>query len=202
MTPICVGKLTIIGSDNGFSPGRRQAIIWTNAGILLIWTLGTNFSQVVIEIQTFSLKKICLKMSFAKGCPFRLSLNVLSIHASVNKPSLVQANRLSPSRCQAIIWTNAGILLIMCPWEQIFCEFFIKIQSFSRKNNKCENVLCKILAISSRSRTFVLGMSNWPTLWKRDFQMWIMNTIFISGFKFHRSLFQRVLLTICQHWSR
>ena len=29
-THICVGKLTIIGSDNGLSPGRRQAIIWTN----------------------------------------------------------------------------------------------------------------------------------------------------------------------------
>ena len=36
MTQICVGKLSIIGSDNGLSPGRRQAIIWTNAGILLI----------------------------------------------------------------------------------------------------------------------------------------------------------------------
>ena len=30
-TYICVGKLTIIGSDKGLSPGRRQAIIWTNA---------------------------------------------------------------------------------------------------------------------------------------------------------------------------
>ena len=27
VTHICVGKLTIIGSDNGLSPGRRQAII-------------------------------------------------------------------------------------------------------------------------------------------------------------------------------
>ena len=44
VTHICVGKSTIIGSDNGSSPGRRQAIIWTNAVILLIETLGTNFS--------------------------------------------------------------------------------------------------------------------------------------------------------------
>ena len=44
--PICVIKLTIIGSDNGLSPGRRQAIIWTNAEILLIWPLGTNFSDI------------------------------------------------------------------------------------------------------------------------------------------------------------
>ena len=43
-------KLTIIGSDNGLSPGRRQAIIWTNAGILLIRTLRTNFSELLIEI--------------------------------------------------------------------------------------------------------------------------------------------------------
>ena len=40
VTHICVGKLTIIGSDNGLAPGRRQAIIWTNAGILLIRPLG------------------------------------------------------------------------------------------------------------------------------------------------------------------
>ena len=46
VTHICVGNLTIIGSDNGLSPGRRQAIIWTNAGILLIGPLGTNFSEI------------------------------------------------------------------------------------------------------------------------------------------------------------
>ena len=39
---------TIIGSDNGLSPGRHQAIIWTNDGILLIGTLGTNFSEILI----------------------------------------------------------------------------------------------------------------------------------------------------------
>ena len=27
VTPICVGKLTIIGSDNGLSPGRRQPML-------------------------------------------------------------------------------------------------------------------------------------------------------------------------------
>ena len=77
VTHICVGKLTIIGSDNGLSPERRQAIIWTNAGILLIGPLGTNFNEILIGIQTFSLKKIRLKMSSAKCCSFRLGLNVL-----------------------------------------------------------------------------------------------------------------------------
>ena len=42
VTHTCVCKLTTIGSDNGLSPGRRQAIIWSNAGILLIGSLGTN----------------------------------------------------------------------------------------------------------------------------------------------------------------
>ena len=56
VTHICVGKLTIIGSDNGLSPERRQAIIWTNAGILLIGPLGKNLSEILIEIQTLSLK--------------------------------------------------------------------------------------------------------------------------------------------------
>ena len=78
VTYICIGKLTIIGSDNGLSPGRRQAIIWTNAGVLLIGPLGTNFSKMLIEIQAFSWKRIRLKMSSDKCCPFRLGLNVLT----------------------------------------------------------------------------------------------------------------------------
>ena len=45
---ICVGKLIIIGSDNGLSPGRRQAIIWNNAGIWLMGPLGTNFSEILM----------------------------------------------------------------------------------------------------------------------------------------------------------
>ena len=77
MTHICVGNLTIIGSDNGLSRGRRQAIIWTSAGILLIGPLGTNFSEMLIEIHTFSFKKIHLQMSSGKWRPFCLGLNVL-----------------------------------------------------------------------------------------------------------------------------
>ena len=79
MMHICVGNLTIIVSDNGLSPYRRQAIIWTNAGILLIGPLGTNFSAILIRIQTFSFKKMHLKMLSAKWRPFRLSLNVLRL---------------------------------------------------------------------------------------------------------------------------
>ena len=65
VTHICVGNLTIIGSENGLSPGRRQAIIWT------------NFREILTEIITFSFKKMYLKMSSANCHPFRLGLNVL-----------------------------------------------------------------------------------------------------------------------------
>ena len=71
-----VGNLTIIGSDNGLSHGRRQVIIITNAGILSIGPLWTNFNEILIGIQTFSFKKMHFKMS-AKWRPFCLGLIVL-----------------------------------------------------------------------------------------------------------------------------
>ena len=57
---------------------RRQAIIWTNAGILLIGLLGTNFSEILIGIQTFSFTKLHLKTSSAKWRLFCLGLNELT----------------------------------------------------------------------------------------------------------------------------
>ena len=91
-THICVNKRTIIGSDKGLSPSRRQAIIRTNAGILLIRPLGTNFSEILVEIQTFSLKKIRLKMSSAKCCSFRLGLNMLMSSCYLHLGLLVTDN--------------------------------------------------------------------------------------------------------------
>ena len=49
-TTTTTSKLTIIGSDDGLSPGRCQAIIWTNAGIFLIGPLGANFGEILIKI--------------------------------------------------------------------------------------------------------------------------------------------------------
>ena len=66
VTHICVSKLTSIGTDNGLPPGRRQVIIWSNDGILLIGFLGSNFSEILIGIPTFSFNKIHLKISSGK----------------------------------------------------------------------------------------------------------------------------------------
>ena len=66
MTHICVGNITIIGTNNGLSSGRRKAIIWTNVGIVIIGLLGTNYSEIWIWILPFSFKKINSKMASAK----------------------------------------------------------------------------------------------------------------------------------------
>ena len=76
MTHIYVSELNNIGSDNGLSPGRRQTIIWSNAGTLLIGHVGTNASEIVIKIYIFSFKKVHLKIWSGNWRPFRLGLNV------------------------------------------------------------------------------------------------------------------------------
>ena len=78
VTHIWFSKLIIIGSGNGFSPSRRQAIIWTNAGILLIGPLETNFSEILIKIHISSFKKMHLKMSSGKWWPSCPGLNMLT----------------------------------------------------------------------------------------------------------------------------
>ena len=90
---ICISKLTIIDSDNGLPLGC-QAIIWTNAGMLLVGPLGTYFSKILSEILTFSFKKMHLKMSSGKWWPFCLSLNVLT-PAGGNKVSLSTTRRIA-----------------------------------------------------------------------------------------------------------
>ena len=65
-------------SDYGLWTSRRQASIWTNAGLLSIGPLRTNFSGILFKIQQFSLKKMHLKMSSAKRRLCGLGLNVLT----------------------------------------------------------------------------------------------------------------------------
>ena len=83
---MCVGNLTIIGSDNGLSPGWRQAINWTNAGVLLTGHLATKskdilllhvsikkhaFENVVWEMSAILSRPQCIKRSKRNGisCP-------------------------------------------------------------------------------------------------------------------------------------
>ena len=117
VTHTCVSKLTkltIIASDNGLSPGRRQAIIWTSAGILLIGSLGTNLSEILIEMITFSFKKMRLKVSSAKWRPCCLGLNVLTKKLSslcVTSPNKTPDGCSAPGACNTKLtsqWVLSG----------------------------------------------------------------------------------------------
>ena len=61
VTHVCLSTLTIIGPYNGLLPDQCQTIIWTNAGILLIKTLGTSFSEILSKIQIFHWRKCIWK---------------------------------------------------------------------------------------------------------------------------------------------
>ena len=164
---ICVDKLTIVCSDNGLSPGWCQAIIWANAGILLIWALGTNFSDILIEIHMSSFQKMPLKMS-AKcerlhnldqvfWCHMASSGNKLThwgqvTHICISKLTIIGSdNGLSPDRRQAIIWTNAGLLLIGHLGTN-FSEILIQILTFSFKK-------MHLKVSSAKRRPYCLGLN-------------------------------------------
>ena len=59
-----------IDSGTGLSLVQHQTITQTNADLLLIGPLGTNFSEILIRIQNFSFMKMLLKISSAKRQPF------------------------------------------------------------------------------------------------------------------------------------
>ena len=90
VTHICVNKLTIIGWKIGLSHGRGQVTIGTSSAILVIGSLGTNFSEILIEISTFSFRKRHFKRTPGKWRPFRLGLIVLNARHSISFGSFKQ----------------------------------------------------------------------------------------------------------------
>ena len=100
VTHICVSDLTIIGSDNGLSPGRRQAIIWTNAELLLNGSLGTNFHEILIEILENVFENVVCEMASILSRPQCVKSNVPG-YISTPRPHLVLTLWLWP--------------LILCP---------------------------------------------------------------------------------------
>ena len=157
VTHICVSKLTIIGSDNGLSPGRRWAIIWTNDWILLIRPIGTNFSEISIEILTFSFKKTRLKLSSAKWRPFCLGLNVLKILPL------------------SFLWSDA-IVIIWHVWKHSMCDRMHTMRLCARENWPSYNIEEKktpfvkmyLMSIVSRYVTFQIHWIVVENIWFVD----------------------------------
>ena len=134
VTHICVSKLNIIGSDNGLSPGRCQAINWTNAGILLIGPLGTHFNEILIAIHTFSFKKIHLKMSSGKWRPFCLGLNVLTTGNSWRYDNVC----VSIVAADALVLKHQSISILKTDLIPVVTELTIKFIDF----NLTEHYIC------------------------------------------------------------
>ena len=123
VTHICISKLTIIGSDNGLLPGWRQAIIRTNAGILLIGPLGTNFSEILIQILTFSFTKMRLKVLSAKWRPFCPGLNVLTQQLEIH-----EAIAESPGHQYPQLWLNCHRIQPVLYKTNQFCTKLLDLQ--------------------------------------------------------------------------
>ena len=139
MPYICVTRLTVIGSENGLSSCRHQSIIWCNVGTFSIGPLGTNFSEILIDTNTFSPRKMHLKMSSRKWRPFCLGLNVLID----NLPSWIQfyqmrqykvrANSASILPAAGNIYELSYYLFITKTW--ISMETFVCAKHFMSFNN-------------------------------------------------------------------
>ena len=156
MTHTCVSKLSIIGSDNGLSPGRRQAIIRTNDGMLLVGLLGTNFSEILSKIHIFSVKKMHLKTSSAKWGPFCHGLNVL-MHSGWNKTA--QPRSLNLDQWWPRLMTNICVTRPRCFNKELPLDHvgftrssFWKIQS--HQGNQIQN--CKD-TFKKQETNFVVG---------------------------------------------
>ena len=152
VTHICVSILTIIGSDNGLSPGRRQAIIWTNDGILLIWTLATNLSEILSEINAYSFKKMHLKMASAKWRPFCLGLKV-DHGRFIQKPNPVIKRNRRVANLQTSIRHYHDVLMGAIA-SQITSLTIVYSTVYSGADQRKHQ--------SSASLAFVLGIHRWP----------------------------------------
>ena len=132
--PYCLINASVnwvhIGSGNGLSPVRRQAITGTNAGVLSIELLGTNFSQIL----SFSVKKMHLKLSSAG------TATILSRGRWVN------SLRPSDAYIASVNWVVPGSGLVAL--RTYFSEISVEIHIFI-KNNATENVVYKLAAVLS-----------------------------------------------------
>ena len=99
-------NLTIIGSDNGLSPGRHQAIIWTNGGILLIGPLGTHFNELLIKVQYFHSSKCVLK------CSLESFVNFVSVSMSLQRLTSHVTNQVGLA--YPCLYVNCGCALFSC----------------------------------------------------------------------------------------
>ena len=116
VTHICDSKLTIIGSANGLSPGRRQSIIWTNGGILSIGLVGTRFSEILIEIHILSLKKCMWNCRLRNGGHF--------VSVSMFQGDIWQTPLFFHNISSSVMLLYAPHAVCPIKYAHIFCAWF------------------------------------------------------------------------------
>ena len=118
VTHIRVGNLTIIGSNNSLSPSRRQAIIWSNAGILdlrkkLQWNFNLN---ACIWFKTIHLKYVECTYLSEYAChvwlPWQQDITATNIHIGVVYFQLI----LPPSCLSTLCATTSNNVI----WLSLF----------------------------------------------------------------------------------
>ena len=130
VTHTCVSKLTIVGSDNGLSPGRRQAIIWTNDGILSIgplrnkpqWNINQN-SYISIQENAFEnivceMAAILSRPQWVKAVEGDRQIWVCNVNAGTwirKSPNLA-------IRMQAIIFKHSDTSIYQSIWVELELE--------------------------------------------------------------------------------
>ena len=144
VTHICISNLTIIGSDNGLSPDGRQAIVSTNAGILLIGPLGTNFSEILIKIMTFSFKEMRSNVSSGKRRPSCLRRNVLTLFWShiIDCPL-----------------GDVEVILKVRSWKMIWIKFMITCEMHWGNATKPKSILVHVMAWYHQATNHCLSQS-------------------------------------------
>ena len=125
---MCVSKIAIIGSDYGLWLCRRQDIILTSAGIFLIRTWGTNYSDILIAINASLFRKLHLKC--------------WETAANFSRPQCVNRYDILIRRC-TIVMIKLTLMLAVCQMIRLYKNFFfqtfivaLKYQKMIRWKNK------------------------------------------------------------------
>ena len=117
---IFISKLTIIGLDNGLLPVQHQAIIWTNASILLIRTLGTDFSEILKIFIDFHSRN-CIWKCLQNGC--------VSDSMCWNNHNDIMTGKAFHST-GPLGWESAGVLASN---EKLWCLFNVDLNKLLNK---------------------------------------------------------------------
>ena len=129
----------LTGSYSGLYPVQHQAIIYTNTSLLPIRPWGKYLSEILLEIQKFSLKKMPLMMPSANWQPFCLIPSVLSGFHGQTK-----------AKCQPLTVVLQGILCFRRghPWKtemtfELRWSKYRKVKLMLQK--KCDHLcICRI----------------------------------------------------------